>query len=247
MRCIIVDDDEMSSLHLDRLCQRIDSIEIVAKFADALTAYQFLQKNSVDLIFLDIEMPDFNGIELVEQLNNPPAIIFITSKENYAAKAFDFIEIIVDYLIKPVTLPRLLKSIKRYEERGSTTSYSPPIVDDGHSASIQIPDKQETNKHLFVKSDRKYVRIDLDELLYIETVGDYSIFKTTQKQHIVHATLKSIDERLQQTNFFKVHRSFIVNINKIKDIEDSNLLIGSKIIPISRTHRSELMERIMPL
>lgn len=244
MQCIIVDDDEMSRLHLAKLCERIDKIEIIGTYSDALSAYHFLEKNKVDLIFLDIEMPDFTGIELVEQLLNPPAIVFITSKEIHAAKTFDFIETIVDYLIKPVSLPRLLKSLKRYEERENTTAnFTLPTV----KTIIQPSESEIPAKHLFVKADRKYVRIDLDSLLYIETVGDYSIFKTTEKQYIVHATLKSINARLQHSNFFKVHRSFIVNIDKIKDIEDSNLLIGGKIIPVSRTHRSELMERIMPL
>ena len=105
----------------------------------------------------------------------------------------------------------------------------------------------DNSNQLFVKTDRKYVRIDLDELLYVETMGDYSIFKTTEKQYIVHATLKSINERLQHPHFLKVHRSFIVNLTKIKDIEDNNLLIEGKIIPISRTHRPQLMELIMPL
>ena len=243
MRCIIVDDDEMSRLHLAKLCERIDTIEIIGAYSDALSAYHFLEKNEVDLIFLDIEMPDFTGIELVEQLINPPAIIFITSKEIYAAKTFDFIETIVDYLIKPVSLSRLLKSIKRYEEHGDAAISPAPVIENiPQSTTLEV-----LPKHLFVKADRKYIRIDLDNLLYIETVGDYSIFKTTEKQYIVHATLKSINKRLQHHNFFKVHRSFIVNIDKIKDIEDGNLLIGGKIIPISRAHRSELMERIMPL
>lgn len=247
MRCIIVDDDEMSRLHLVRLCQRIDYVEIVNIFSDALTAYHFLEENEVDLVFLDIEMPSFSGIELVQQLSNPPAVVFITSKESYAATAFDYIETVVDYLIKPVSLPRLLKSIKRFDVKNiGQLSDTPPLSIENDKKSIKAPVDQSSD-YLFVKTDRKYVRIDLDKLLYVETVGDYSIFKTTEKQYIVHATLKSINERLHQPNFFKVHRSFIVNLSKIKDIEDHNLLIEGKIIPISRTQRPELMGRIMPL
>jgi DNA-binding LytR/AlgR family response regulator len=251
MRCLIVDDEQMSRVHLTHLCEKIDNLEIAGVFPDAMSAYRFLAKETVDLIFLDIEMPDFSGIELVRQLHNPPAIIFITSKQDYAAKTFDFIETVVDYLLKPVSLPRLLKAIERYQRhqmplagrkqllRSATTPDGKKVNNDGQ--------KQDSLRYLFVKADRKLIRINLDDLLYVETVGDYSIFKTVDQQYTVHATLKSIDERLTATNFFKVHRSFIVNLDKIKDIEDNNLLIDNKIIPISRTHRPQLMERIMPL
>jgi len=247
IRCIIIDDDEMARLHLKRLCQRIDNIDIISVFEDALSAYHFLEDNQVDLIFLDIEMPGFSGIELVQQLADPPGVIFITSKESYAATAFDFIETVVDYLIKPVGLARLSKAVKRVDVKRKKRSDMKLTSKRTNRQREQLISNDKDTNHIFVKTDRKYVRIQLDNLLYVETMGDYSIFKTTEKQYIVHATLKSINERLYHSNFFKVHRSFIVNLNKIKDIEDNNLLIEGKIIPISRTQRPELMELIMPL
>lgn len=245
MRCVIVDDEELSRVHLKQQCQRIDELEVVAVFADALGAYQYLQKEAVDLVFLDIEMPDFNGIDLVKQLDRPPAIIFITSKEDYALETYDFIETVVDYILKPVTLPRLLKAIQRYKKAYHPASDQ--YFSKEKTKTNTAPAARKEERFLFVKSERKYVRIDLQDLLYVETVGDYSIFKTVTDQHIVHTTLKSVAERLQHPNFIKVHRSYIVNISKIRDIEDSNLLIEDKIIPISRNHRSALMERIAPL
>ena len=244
MRCVIVDDEGMSRIHLAHLCQRIQGLEIVDTFADAMSAYQYLSNNQVDLVFLDIEMPDFSGIELVQQLQQPPAIIFTTSKENYAVEAFEFIENVVDYLVKPLTLARLLLAVERYRKRTASPAKAAPVPVDTRPA-VTVPSL--SNKHIFVKTERKYVRIDLEDLLYVETVGDYSIFKTAQQQYTVHATLKSIKERLCLPNFIKVHRSFIVNLDKIKDIEDSNLLISDRVIPVSRNHRAELMERIMPL
>lgn len=245
MRCIIVDDEGMSRIHLAHLCKKIDKVKVVDTFADAMSAYRFLEQETIDLIFLDIEMPDFSGIELVQSLPKPPAIIFITSKEQYAIETFNFIESVVDYLLKPVTLPRLLQAVERYEQRKGATHLSipQPLV------PVAPPAKtvQENDDYLFVKTERKFVRIDLNELLYVETVGDYSIFKTKDQQFTVHATLKSVKERLSSPNFLKVHRSFIVNLDKIKDIEDSSLLIGDKVIPVSRNHRNRLMERIMPL
>lgn len=244
MRCIIVDDELMSREHLLHLCSRIAQVEVVGVFSDALSAYRFLEDNPVDLMFLDIEMPDFSGIELVQQLVAPPAVVFVTSRADYAAKTFDFIEKVQDYLVKPVTLPRLLKAVERYRSPASASN---------HNATLLTPNLQQTDiirpdaTHLFVKTDRKYVRIDLSHLQYIESVGDYCIFKTELSQFTVHTTLKSVAERLDERKFVKVHRSFIINLDKIKDIEDYNLLIQDKVIPISRTHRALLMERIMPL
>ena len=244
MRCIIVDDEDMSRVHLEHLCKMVEKIVIVDTFADAMSAYRFLEKTAIDLIFLDIEMPDFSGIELVQSLPNPPAIIFTTSKEHYAIETFDFIETVVDYLLKPITLHRLLKGVERYEQRWSATNVTAPKPSIPVAPATKVTQE---NDYLFVKTERKYVRIDLKELLYVETVGDYSIFKTANQQFTVHATLKSVKERLSMPNFLKVHRSFIVNLNKIKDVEDSSLLIGDKVIPVSRNHRTRLMERILPL
>ncbi len=250
MRCVIVDDEGMARVHLARLCQRIKGLEILDTFADAMSAYHFLENNEVDLVFLDIEMPDFSGIELVQQLRQPPAIIFTTSKENYAVDALELIENVVDYLVKPLTLARLLLAVERYRKRVAAAPIPLPVSSSPSSLAVTQPVVAEpslSDKHIFVKTERKYVRIDLADLLYVETVGDYSIFKTAQQQYTVHATLKSIKERLHLPNFIKVHRSFIVNLDKIKDIEDSNLLIADRVIPVSRNHRAELMERIMPL
>jgi DNA-binding LytR/AlgR family response regulator len=244
MRCIIVDDEGMSRVHLARLCEKIEKVFVVDTFSDAMSAYRFLENASVDLLFLDIEMPDFSGIELVQSLSNPPAVVFITSKEHYAIETFNFIETVVDYLLKPVTLPRLLQAVERYEQRASNP---PAAIPQPLGPVSPAPEIIQGSDHLFVKTERKYVRIDLKELLYVETVGDYSIFKTATQQYTVHATLKSVKERLSMPNFLKVHRSFIVNLDKIKDIEDSSLLIGDKVIPVSRNHRNRLMERIMPL
>lgn len=245
IRCIIVDDDEMSREHLSRLCKRIEEVTLLATFEEGLSAFKFLENNEVDLVFLDIEMPELTGIELIQELSHRPATIFITSNPSYAFKTFEFIESVIDYVVKPISLARLLKAIKRFNQqlpKQEEVKQAKPSLD-----KIEKQPVASKERHIFVKTERKYVRIDLDELLYIETIGDYALFKTQNQQYTVHATLKKIQEKLQDPTFFKVHRSYIVNLGKIKDIEDNNLLIGNKIIPISRTRRNELMERIMPL
>lgn len=226
MRCLIVDDEEMSRKNLQLLCEKIEDLQVAGVFHNALDAFYWLQKETVDLIFLDIEMPGLSGLELVKSAPQLPMVIFTTSKTDYAAEAFDLKEIVVDYITKPVTMPRLLKALERVKK---TNAASPLTV--------------ELN-YIFIKTDKRLVRIDLEDLHYIETVGDYVLFKTKDQQHIVHSSLKAIDEKLRHPNFLKVHRSYIVNLTKIVDIEENTLVIEKKVIPVSRAHKSLLMQKI---
>jgi DNA-binding LytR/AlgR family response regulator len=230
MRCLIVDDDNISRSSLQYLCDKIKDIEVVASCENGIEAIDYLQKQKIDLIFLDIEMPALSGIDLVRTLDDLPLIIFITAKKEYAADVFEFKELVVDYITKPVNLPRLIKAINRAKE----------------SINNELPIKI-TRDYFFIKSEGRLVRIDLDKLLYLETMGDYVRFQTEDKAHLVHSSLKNIATRFQHVNFLKVHRSFIINISKITNIEENSILVGRKLIPISRAHRAEVMKRLNPL
>lgn len=243
MRCLIVDDEEMSRMHIQGICQRIPDIEIVGIFDNALAANSYLSQHPVDLIFLDIEMPDCSGIEFVKNMEQVPGIIFTTAKENYAIKAFDLIDHVVDYIVKPVASMRLLRAINRF--RAQRNGQIEADTSESSSSPIQA---YPTDNFVFVKSEKRLVRINLDELLYVETTGDYSIFKLQNgQQFVVQSSLKNIGSKIQHPNFIKVHRSYIVNLNKIVDIEENTLVIDRKVIPISRAHRAGLLERIMPI
>lgn len=244
MRCLIVDDEEMSRVHIQGICQRIPDIEIVGIFDNALAANAYLSQHPVDLIFLDIEMPDCSGIEFVKNMEQVPGIIFTTAKENYAIKAFDLIDHVVDYIVKPVASMRLLRAINRFKAQrsGEAEPTTTPV-----SSSSPIP-SYPGDSFIFVKSEKRLVRINLEDLLYVETTGDYSIFKLQNgQQFVVQSSLKNIGTKIQHPNFIKVHRSYIVNLNKIVDIEENTLVIDRKVIPISRAHRAGLLERIMPI
>ncbi len=229
MKCLIVDDDEMARVSLRSLCQRIEDLEIAGVCEDALQALDVLHQQAVDLIFLDVEMPQLSGVELVRSVEQLPFIVFITSRPEYAVDAFEFKELVVDYITKPVSLPRLLKAVERARKK---------ITEE---QSLQGKD------YIFVRSDGRLVRIDLKHLLYVETVGDYVRFKTDTGSFIVHSTLKGIDDKLQHPDFLKVHRSYIINLSRIVDIEDNSVLIDDKVIPVSRAHRNLLHKRINPL
>lgn len=240
-RCLIVDDEEMCRVNLRIICEQVEGISVVAELDSALDALAFLKENTVDLLLLDIEMPNFSGMDLVRSIDYLPGIIFISSKENYAATAFDYLEQTVDYIVKPVSRKRLLLALQRFQR------LHPPALPDPAPKFGQSADLPPVDDFIFIKTERRYVRVNLDDLLYVEINGDYSIFKTVTGQHIVNTPLKQINDRLEHPNFIQVHRSYIVNITKVVDIEDNNLLINGKIIPISRSQRGKLMERIMPI
>ena len=228
MRCLIVDDDEMARASLEHLCSKMDELEIVASCDNGIEAMKLLKRESIDLVFLDIEMPDLSGLDLVKTLDHLPQIIFVSGHTKYAVEAFEYH--VTDFLVKPIDLPRLIKAV-------------------GHARHL-MEKKQQTNdlRELFVKVDGRLVRLSYDDILYVESIGDYVIFHTVKKERfIVHSTLKNIDAKLQHPEFLKVHRAFVVNLTKIVDIEESNLVIGDKVIPISRAHRPILLNRIKTL
>jgi DNA-binding LytR/AlgR family response regulator len=238
MRCLIIDDDEMARVNLRIICQQISGLQIIGELDNALCLPGYLQKNAVDLMFLDIEMPQFSGMDLVRSVDALPATILVTGKETYAADAFNYLKPIIDFVVKPVSRQRMLLALQRYER---SVSGMPPC------AAAAESNWAFQDGFIFVKSVRRYVRIDLTELLYVESSGDYSIFKTQDgKQYVVNTPLRDIEERLLHPAFVKVHRSFIVNLAKVKDIEDNSLLVKDRVIPISRSQRAKLMERIAP-
>ncbi len=229
MRCLIIDDEEISRTSLRILCDKINDLEVIGSCESAMEGMKLLQQRQVDLLFLDIEMPGFTGMDLLRSYDELPYIIFITGRKTYAAEAFEYKERIADFVTKPVHLPRLVKAVQRARH------------------VIGKPALTNVTNSIFVKSDKRLVRIELDDLLYIETIGDYVLFKTIDDQHVVHATLKSIDERLRHPDFLKVHRSYIVNLSKIVDVEENSLLINDKIIPVSRSNKPVLIRKINPI
>ncbi len=226
MKVIIVDDDITSCSSLEYLCSKVQEIEIVGVYNDAISAINFLKNNKVDLILLDVEMPEFSGLDLVKTIPNLPYIIFTTGQKEYAADAFEYD--VVDFITKPITLPRLSKSIDK-------------VLKLLKSENLSFKESD----FIFIKSEGRFVKLNIDDVLYIETLGDYVVFNLEdQKKHIVYSSLKAMDQKLSNPLFVKVHRSFIVNISKIVDIEENNLVIENKVIPISRAHKQDLMVKI---
>ena len=225
LKCIIVDDEIMARKSLERLCKKAENLEVIAICENAEEAIDFLKKDSVDLIFLDIEMPGLTGIEFLSAVSILPQIIFTTSKTEYAFEAYQ--HQVTDYLQKPIDYSRFLLAVEKALEIQKQNDFYKAAAEE-----------------VYIREEGKYIRVSYDTILYFENVGDYVKVVTDTGNHIIYSTLKSIAKKLNNTRFLKVHRSYIVNLGKIKDIDESSLVINRKVIPISRANRPVLMGRL---
>jgi len=227
MKTIIVDDELMARTSLEMFCSKEPILNLEGVFENAQDALEYTQSHEVDLLFLDIEMPNMSGLELLDVLPYLPQIVFTTGNKSYAYEALEFD--VTDFLTKPITASRFGKSVEkalaRYEQ-GNAIAQS--------SAANEI----------FIRSDRKIIRVPYEDILYFEYIGDYVKAITTEGDFVFHSTIKALNEKLVNPRFIKVHRSYIVNIGKIVDIEDNNLVIGRKVIPVSRAYKPVLLKSI---
>jgi DNA-binding LytR/AlgR family response regulator len=222
MKAIIVDDDLMARESINHLLLKFNDIEVLGLFDSALTAQSFLSNNEVDVVFLDVEMPEFSGLELLANSSNLPEIVLITSNSDYAVEAFEYE--VLDFIPKPASLVRINKAIERLRLK-----------------NIGSVDK----KDMYVKSEGRFVRVLFEDLTTVQTLGDYvTLFMKNGEKLVVHSTLSAMALKLPDSVFMKVHRSYIVNLSFIKDIEDHSLLINKSVIPVSRAYRLELKRKL---
>ncbi len=234
MNCIIIDDEATARAIINQLCSNVDSLTVLEEFPNAIQAIKYLNQNDVDLIFLDIHMPDFTGFDFIETIKNPPKIVLTTSDANFAIQAFEY-DCIVDYLVKPITPERFSKAIQKAESSALTNASKSKASDEVETTS---------GNDLYVNIDRRLIKIDIPSIYLVEAKGDYILIKTEDKNYTVHSTLKKIEEKLPDSLFLKIHRSYIINVDKIIDIEDNSGLIKKDVIPVSRSNRPELMKRL---
>jgi two-component system, LytTR family, response regulator len=229
MNCLIVDDNNMARLALSQMLSGIDFIKIVGDCSDPIQALQVMLNTPVDLILLDVEMPKMTGLDFLKNTPNRPLVILITAKTDYAVEAFDYN--VVDYIVKPVQEDRLLRSLFRAKElHGSKFS----------SISSEPNDKS----FLFVREKNTLNKIIVNDILYLQALGDYVIIYSKDKKHTVHLTLKAFLERFDSPNFMRIHRSYIVALDKLDKVEESTAYIAKHPIPIGDNYRQELMKKI---
>lgn len=224
--CAIVDDDEMSRQMVAKLVERDSSLKLVAICKSAIEARDVMAKVELDILFLDVEMPELTGIELIRTLKVKPEIILISSREKYAVDGFDYE--VTDFLLKPVQLDRFIKAVDKAKAN---------LTEEKTSSGI-------TSDTVFVKSNGQMIGIKLNEILWLEAYGDYVNIYTSKDRFIVHGTMKAMDNKLPGEQFMRVHRSYIIRIDKIKAIEDTVIAIDKKLIPIGDSFRSDLLARL---
>ena len=231
MNCIIIDDEIMAIAIIAQMISSHKDMIVLEEFSNAIKAIKYLNQNQVDVIFLDIHMPDFTGFDFIQTIKNPPKVILITSDKNFAIEAFEY-ECIVDYLIKPITVDRFEKAVQKLKSAKEIVK------------TIEEKLPADTDTEFYINIDRRLIKIEFASVNVVEAKGDYILIKTEAKNYTVHSTLKKIEYKLPADLFLKVHRSFIINIKKIIDIEDNSVLIAKEVIPVSRANRPELMKRL---
>ncbi len=226
LNCVIVDDDEMSRSMLTHLVKKVEGLNLTNTCSSAMEAFNLIQNDAdIDLLFLDIEMPNMSGLELIQLLEKRHIyVILTTSQEQYALEAFE--HDVTDYIVKPVNQARLLKAVTKVREKISSELGQPQ----------DLP-------FLFVRSNYKIVKLEPAEIMYIEALSDYVIFHTDRQKHIVHTTMKNLEERLSKfKGFIRIHRSFIINAYHLDSVQDLNINIKDKQIPVGRSYRAKLIE-----
>ncbi len=234
LRCLVVDDDHLSRAIIASFVERHDGLDLTATAENAVDAANQLQASDFDVLFLDVEMPDMSGLDLLRSLSERPQVILVTVKEDYAVEAFA-VEV-TDYLVKPVRYARFLQAVGRVQRRiesasASTPSSDAPLADD----------------YVFIKVDGRLVKLDLTAVRWIEAQGDYVKIQTDQKAYVVHNTMKHLESSLPAQAFARVHRSYIVRLDRIMDIEDTSIVVEGKVIPIGRSYRDDLLDRLRTL
>jgi two-component system, LytTR family, response regulator len=230
-RCLIVDDEPLARDVLRRYCTKLPVLNLVGEFSNAIDAFVFLQSNEIDILFLDIRMPELLGTELMQSLKNPPKVIFTTAYKEYAWDGFELDA--VDYLLKPIRFDRFLKALNKampgYENILGTR-------ETGESERKSGVDS------IYLRIDRRQVRIVLDEILYIESAKDYIKVYTQDKIHLSRQTIFSIESLINKNEFVRIHRSFIVPLKKIKSFTHETVEINKKELPIGKFYRNHFLK-----
>lgn len=233
--CIAVDDEPLALELIEEYIKKIPHLYLVRTFNNALDTLEFLKDNKIDLILLDIQMDDLTGVQLVKVLRNKPMVIFTTAYDKYAIEGYDLE--ITDYLLKPISFERFLKAINKVYDRLNEQSANKPDIN-------RIVMQNDDEKYFFVKSDSKLIKINYDDVLFIEGQRDYLMIHTIMGNIMTLLNFKSMECILKGKKFCRVHKSFIVSIDKIIRIEHNTIKIEDKSIPISKSYQSAFFNMI---
>lgn len=235
IKCVIVDDEPLGIKVIENHINKVEGFSVVDTFENAVEASDFLRDNKVDILFLDINMPQLSGMEMLKILESPPFVVITTAHQEYAIDSFEFN--VIDYLVKPVSFARFMKTVNKI-----------------HKLFVSIPPSEvgksgvgfeKNSEIIFLKVDKKIIKIFLSDILHIESLKDYVRVFTAQGSYITHMNLNKITEILPSDNFARIHRSYTIALDKIKAIDGNAIEIGNKSIPIGRNYLKETKQKIL--
>src|SRR4051812_19204360 len=227
LSCIIVDDEPVARKILEEFTGQVPYLDLLGKFESAMKAEEFLRGNKPDLIFLDIEMPKVSGLQMLKQINIDSMVILTTAFPKYALDGYELD--IIDYLLKPFALHRFLKAVQKAKDFDEMKTQS----------GVMLPPS-----YIYIKSEKRIEKVELNDILYAEVLGNYVTIYTERKNIIAYLTMKSLESQLPSADFIKIHQSFLVNCSKIESVEGNELKVGSKSLPISRNCRDSVTQLI---
>jgi len=231
IHCILVDDEPVAREIIESHLQKIDAIEIIASCKNAMEAFNVINTHKIDLIFLDINMPEISGLSFARSINKNIKIIFTTAYREYAVDGFDLKA--VDYLLKPISFERLLQAVNKFLNENAS-------VYKEETKELIV----EKSDFIFVRSDRKMIKINFSDINYIESLGDYLKIHQQDKTIVTRETISNMEAKLPQSEFIRIHRSFILSISKIESFTNEFVEVNKKAIPISRSYKKEVLQRL---
>lgn len=232
-KCLIIDDEPLARDLIRYHIEKLDNFEIVAECSDAMKALQELREKKVDLMFMDIEMPQITGIEFLKILKNPPKVIITTAYRDYALDGFELD--VVDYLLKPITFERFLKSVNKYYQVSQDESTVAAAV-----SEIVQPDEA----FIYVRENKRVIKVHLNEILYVEGLSEYVQIYTDKKKIITKTTMTSLEEKLPNECFMRIHKSFIVSMARIEAFTSSTIEVPGKELPIGRSFKNSVLSAL---
>ena len=229
-KCLIIDDEPLARELIRSHVEKLGCFEIIDECENAMKALQALHNRQVDLMFMDIQMPQITGIEFLKTLKNPPKVIVTTAYREYALEGFELD--VVDYILKPVTFERFLKSVNKYFQL---------MNGDDQSADVQTSDSIKEDSFIYVKENKKVIKVFLNEIIYVEGLSEYVQIYTGNKKIITKTSMTNMEEKLSGCGFLRIHKSFIVSLSKIEAFTSTSIEIPGKELPIGRSYKNLVM------
>jgi len=230
IKCVLIDDEPLAIKVLQNYFNNFTDFEVIGAFNNSLEALDFINSTPVDAVFLDINMPMMTGFELISLIENKTKVVITTAFREFAAESYDLD--VLDYLVKPIPLPRFIKCINKI-----TTEYNLK-----NNIKVENP---KVDSHIFIKVDKKMMKINIEEILFVEGMKEYIKVVTSDKTYITHKSLTSLSEELPADKFLRIHKSYVIALNKVKSIEGNRIQILSYTIPIGRNYSKEVKSKIL--